>query len=199
MGKQKNQIDYIMIEKRWSSSIQNVTTKRDADCDTDHELLVATLKIRLKCKKKTDLPIRYNVQDISQDFKVEIRNRFKVLPQHIAEKYPDEIANETRNTFMETVGKRLRKRTNKKQKWMSEQTLNKIKERKECKKNCGTQNDAFKILAKEVNQLCRNDKKSFLIAKCTKIEDHMKENKSREMYEEINNLTKSFQTRLGVI
>ena len=58
-GKTKNQIDYIMIEKRWSSSIQNVTTKRDADCDTDHELLVATLKIRLKCKKKTDLPIRY--------------------------------------------------------------------------------------------------------------------------------------------
>ena len=68
---------------------------------------------------------------------------------------------------METAGK---------QKWMSEQTLNKIKERKECKKNCGTQNDAYiyKILAKEVKQLCRNDKKSFLIAKCTKIEDHMK-------------------------
>ena len=100
---------------------------------------------------------------------------------------------------METAGKHLRKRTNKKQKWMSEQTLNKIKERKECKKNCGTQNDAYKILAKEVKQLCRNDKKSFLIAKCTKIEDHMKENKSREMYEEINNLTKSFQPRLGVI
>ena len=50
-----------------------------------------------------------------------------------------------------------------------------------------------------MKQLCRNDKKSFLIAKCTKIEDHMKENKSREMYEEINNLTKSFQPRLGVI
>ena len=93
-GKTKNKIDYIMIEKRWSSSIQNVTTKRDADCDTDHELLVATLKIRLKCKKKTDLPIRYNVQDISQDFKVEIRNRFKVLLEHIAEKCLDEIANE---------------------------------------------------------------------------------------------------------
>ena len=79
---------------------------------------------------------------------------------------------------METAGKHLRKRTNKKQKWMLEQTLNKIKERKECKKNCGTQNDAYKILAEEVKQLCRNDKKSFLIAKCTKIEDHMKENKS---------------------
>ena len=126
-GKTKNQIDYIMIEKRWSSSIQNVTTKRDADCDTDHELLVATLKIRLKCKKKTDLPIRYNVQGISQDFKVEIRNRFKVLLEHIAEKCPDEIANETRNIFMETARKHLRKKPNKKQKWMSEQTLNKIK------------------------------------------------------------------------
>ena len=199
MEKQKNQIDYVMIEKRWSSSIQNVTTKRDADCDTDHKRLVATLKIRLKCKKKTDLPIRYNVQDISHDFKVELRNRFKVLLELIAEKCPDIIANETRNIIMETAGKHLRKRTNKKQKWMSEQTLNKIKERKECKKNCGTQNDAYKIFAKEVKQLCRNDKKRLLIAKCTKIEDHMKENKSREMYEETNNLTKSFPPRLGVI
>ena len=197
MGKQKTK-SIIMIEKRWSSSIQNVTTKRVADCDTDHELLVATLKIRLKCKKKTDLPIRYNVQDISQDFKVEIRNRFQVLLlyilEHIADKCPDEIANEARNIFMETAGKHLQKRTNKKQKWMSEQTLNKIKERKECKKNCGTQNDAYKILAKEVKQMCRNDKKSFLIAKCTKIEDHMKENKSREMYEEINKPHKEFST-----
>ena len=82
---------------------------------------------------------------------------------------------------------------------MSEQTLNKIKERKEYKKNCGTQNETYKILAKEVKQLCRNDKKSFLMAKCTKTEDHIKEKKSREMYEEINNLTKSFQPRLGVI
>ena len=57
----EKKIDYIMIEERWSSSIQNVTTNRDADCDTDHELLVATLKIRLKCKKKKNQTCQYAI------------------------------------------------------------------------------------------------------------------------------------------
>ena len=55
--KTRNQIDYILIEKRWASTIQNVITKLNADCDTDHELLVATLKLKLKCKKNGARPI----------------------------------------------------------------------------------------------------------------------------------------------
>jgi len=47
-GKHKNQIDYILINKRWKSTIQDVRTKPGADCGTDHELLVATLKTKLK-------------------------------------------------------------------------------------------------------------------------------------------------------
>ena len=43
-GKTRNQIDYIMIKKDgWATMIQYVTTRPNADCDTDHELLVATL------------------------------------------------------------------------------------------------------------------------------------------------------------
>ncbi|GFO27137.1 endonuclease-reverse transcriptase [Plakobranchus ocellatus] len=66
-GKTKNQIDNIMIEKRWASAIQDVTTKPKADCDTDHELQVATLKIKLKIKKTTVKPIRYDVKDIGEE------------------------------------------------------------------------------------------------------------------------------------
>ena len=38
-----------------------------------------------------------------------------------------------------------------------------------------------------------------VIGKYKQIEDHMKENRSREMYKEIESLTKTFQPRLGVI
>ena len=51
-GKHRNQIDYILINKRWKSTIRDVRTKPGADCGTDHELLVATLKTKLK-KLKT--------------------------------------------------------------------------------------------------------------------------------------------------
>jgi len=40
-GKTLNQIDHILQDTRWHSSILNVQSFRRADCDTDHYLLVA--------------------------------------------------------------------------------------------------------------------------------------------------------------
>ena len=44
-----NQIDYILCSQRWRSSIQSAKTRPGADCGSDHELLIA--KCRLKLKK----------------------------------------------------------------------------------------------------------------------------------------------------
>ena len=51
--KHSNQIDYILINKRWKSTINDVIMKPGADCGTDHELLVASLKIK-ELKKEKD-------------------------------------------------------------------------------------------------------------------------------------------------
>ena len=48
-GQHRNQIDYILCRQRWRSSIQSAKTRLGADCGSDHELLIA--KIRLKLKK----------------------------------------------------------------------------------------------------------------------------------------------------
>ena len=45
-----NQIDYILCSQRWKSSIQSTKAKLGANCGSDHELLIA--KFRLKLKKK---------------------------------------------------------------------------------------------------------------------------------------------------
>ena len=38
---------YISIAQRWKTSLMNCRTYPGADCDTDHQLLVATVKVRL--------------------------------------------------------------------------------------------------------------------------------------------------------
>jgi endonuclease/exonuclease/phosphatase family metal-dependent hydrolase len=51
-SKHKNQIDYILGRRRWRSALQSVKTKPNADCGSDHELLTATIRIKLKMKQQ---------------------------------------------------------------------------------------------------------------------------------------------------
>ena len=48
-----------------------------ADCGSDHELLIAKLRHKLKKVGKTTRPFRYGLYQIPYDYTVEVRNRFK--------------------------------------------------------------------------------------------------------------------------
>ncbi|XP_024870064.1 craniofacial development protein 2-like [Temnothorax curvispinosus] len=48
----RNQIDYMMIKKRWRTSIRNVKAKPGADCDSDHKLLLGAFSIKLHFLKR---------------------------------------------------------------------------------------------------------------------------------------------------
>ena len=46
---------------------------------TDHELLIAKFRLKLKKVGKTTRPFRYDLNQIPDDYTVEVRNRFKGL------------------------------------------------------------------------------------------------------------------------
>ena len=50
-----------------------------ADCGSDHELLIAKFRLKLKKVGKTTRPFRYNLSQIPYDYTVEVRNIFKGL------------------------------------------------------------------------------------------------------------------------
>ena len=52
----QNQIDYILCSQRWRSCIQSAKTRPGADCDSDHELLIAKFRLKLKKVGKTTRP-----------------------------------------------------------------------------------------------------------------------------------------------
>ena len=58
-GQHQNQIDYILCSQRWRSSIQSAKTRPGADCGSDHELLIAKFRLKLKKVGKTTRPFRY--------------------------------------------------------------------------------------------------------------------------------------------
>ena len=48
-----------------------------ADCGSDHELLTAKIRLKLKKVGKTTRPFRYDLNQIPYDYTVKVRNRFR--------------------------------------------------------------------------------------------------------------------------
>ena len=48
-------------------------------CGSDHELLIAKFRLKLKRVGKTTGPFRYDLNQIPYDYRVEVTNRFKGL------------------------------------------------------------------------------------------------------------------------
>ena len=71
------------------SSIQSAKRKRGANCGSDHELLIAKFRLKLKKVGKTTGPFWYDLNQIPYDYTVEVRNRFKGLD--LIDGVPDDL------------------------------------------------------------------------------------------------------------
>ena len=70
------------------------------DRGSDHELLIAKFRLKLKKIGKTTRPFRYDLNQIPYDYTVEVRNRFKGLD--LIDRVPDELRNEVHDIVLET-------------------------------------------------------------------------------------------------
>ena len=74
--------------------------KNTTDCGSDHELLIAKFRLKLKKVRKSTRPFRYDLNQIPYDYTVEVRNRFKGLD--LIDRVPDELWNEVHDIVQET-------------------------------------------------------------------------------------------------
>ena len=71
-GQRQNQIEYILCSQRWRSSIQSAKTRPGADSGSDHEILIAKFRLKLKKVGKTTRPFRNDLNQIHYDYIVEV-------------------------------------------------------------------------------------------------------------------------------
>ena len=108
--------------QRWRNSIQSAKTRLGADCGSDHELLIAIFRLKLKKVGKTTRPFRYDLNEIPNNYTVEVRNRFKRLD--LIDRVPDELWTEVCDAVQETGIKTIpKKKKCKKAEWLSEEAL----------------------------------------------------------------------------
>ena len=162
-GQYRNQIDYILCSQRWRSIIQSAKKRPGADCGSDHELLIAKCRLKLKKVGKTTRSFRYDLNKIPYDYTVEVRNRFKGLD--LIDRVPDELWMEVRDTIQETGIKTIpMEKKCKKAKWLSEEALQIAEKRREAKGK--GEKERYTHLNAEFQRIARRDKKAFLRSQC---------------------------------
>ena len=96
----------------WRSSIQSAKSRPGTDCGSNHELLIAKFRFKLKKVGKSTRPFRYKLNQIPYDYTLEVTNRFKGLD--LIDRVPEELWMEVHNIVQET--KTISKKINAKRK-----------------------------------------------------------------------------------
>ena len=136
--------------------------KTGADCGSDHKLLIAKFRLKLKKVGKTTTPFRYDLNQIPYDYTVEVRNRFKGLD--LIDRVPDELWTEVSDTVQETGIKTIpMEKKRKKAKWLSGEDLRIAVKRREAKSK--EEKERCKHLNAEFQRIARRDKKDFNVKK----------------------------------
>ena len=124
-----------------------MTTLPGADCGTNHNLLIADVKIKLKRITRAKQTLIYDVENIGLEFAVEAKNRFNGL--QMADREPEELWNDIRDIVKETADKRVPKAKRMKvTKSLSDEAVKIADERREVRnkgddKECRRLNAAF--------------------------------------------------------
>ena len=163
------EIRLILCSQRWRSSIQSAKTRPGADCGSDHELLIAKFRLKLKKVGKTTKQFRYDLNQIPYDYTMEVRNRFKGLD--LIDRVPDALWNEVPAIVQETGIKTIPKEKKcKKGKWLSGEALQIAVKRREAKSK--GEKERYKHLNAEFQRIARRDKKAFFSDQCREIEEN---------------------------
>ena len=136
--------------------MQSAKTRPGADCGSDHELLIAKFRHKLKKVRKTTRPFRYDLNQIPYDYTVEVGNRFKGID--LIDRVSDELWTEVCYFVQETgikiipMEKKCKKAT-----WLSREALQIAVERREAKSK--GEKERYKHLNAEFQRKTRRDKK----------------------------------------
>ena len=108
--------------------MKSAKTRLGADCGSNHELLIAKFRLKLKKAWKTTRPFRYDLNQIPYNYIVEVTNRFKELD--LIDRVPEELWMEFPDIVQEAGIKTIPKnKVCKKAKWLSEEALQTVEKR----------------------------------------------------------------------
>ena len=145
---------------------------------------------------KTTRPFKYDLNHISNDYTVEVRNRFKGLD--LIDRVPEELCTEVHDIVQEAVIKTIpKKKKCKGAKWLSDKALQIAENRKEVKGK--GEKERYTTLSAEFQRIARRDKKATLSDRCKEIEENNRMAKTRDLFKKIRDTKGTFYAKMDTI
>ena len=193
-GQTENQIDHFCINRKFRRSLEDVRILRGADVGSDHHLVIAKVKIKLKKYKKENNGCRKKYQvnllqddNKKKDFQLELSNKFQAL-ENLEDLPIEEHWKEIKEIMTSTCSSVLGPKERIHKDWVTKESLDKIKKRRDAKEEINqSRNEETKRIAREkysdahkaAKEAVRRDKQAYLDSMAEKAEQaaangHMK-------------------------
>ena len=170
-GRTRNQIDYILIDKRYRNSVTNSKSRPEADCGSDHNPVVADVETRLKRTKNVRRTKRWNLK------KLELETNRTNFQEMISAKIDNLVDLEDINDAWEKLKKNIhdtadeicgQKGIQPKKIWMTQEILEKMEERRRQK---DINVERYREINRDIKGMCKEAKERFYNEKCKKIQE----------------------------
>lgn len=199
----RNQIDYILVNKKFRNSVKTVKTYPGADIDSDHNPVVMSIRIRLKRRHQQTKDSKLNIRSLqlpeARELVIEtINERFHKLQQENIADLDEEVKwMKIRETIITTQQETIPKAENrKKQKWMTEEILTLMDERRRCKNR---DNIKYREIQTTIKQKIRLAKEKWMAERCTEIEELEKKYDSFNLHKKVKEVTGNTKVRQASI
>ena len=206
----ENQIDHICISRNFRRSCMDVRVCRGADVSSDHHLLVAAVRLRLKKYSTINTTqTKYNVGrlrngETKEAFIICLTNKFQAL-QGLMEDDEMDIESkwkQSKELWIDTCEEVLGKKRKQQKEWISTNTIKKIEARKKKKgllnrsltrASKARAQEEYTAADKEVKKNVKKDKKAYIDDLAKQAEEAAGQGNLKELYMVTRRLAGKFQ------
>ena len=205
-GNTHNQIDYILVKKRFRSCVNIAKTRSfpGADIGSDHELVMMSFRTRLKkIKRQGPTRIKFDLEklkdpDVAEAFQAMIGGKFAPLTILDADDTDVDTLIDTFNSAVtESAKELLGKHRPVKRPWITPDILALCDKRRDIKKKKGETEGAkqYREISQKIKKSLKKAKETWIEEQCQGIDDSLKRNNSKKAYQLVKKLTSKKQER----
>src|SRR3984885_11834002 len=156
-----------VCDRRWASVVQQCQTFQGTDVDSDHSLVIANIKIKLKRKHREKRREQRNIARLGEE---DIKRKYQqVLETKLKDQSEtwdmNKRAEQLTQAMLEAVEQAIPLQEKIKKKWITQETMRLIEEKRDLKKrrNISELNErTFRAKCNEVRKSARADKTRWL-------------------------------------